>query len=204
MSATIEIQYFPSLLMVGLLKNNCYIEAHETYQKRSYRNKCLIASSRGPLSLSVPLRKGKNANTAIKKVTIAYEENWILQHLKSIKNSYENAPFFDYIYPQISSILKEQTPTLWELNWQILNWTCDEIGLNRPSHTKSYEPNLKNDFRDRFKPNQEPIEYKFCYYPQVFESALGFVPNLSSLDLLMNMGPESKEFLPKVHTECDR
>lgn len=32
-------------------------------------------------------------------------------------------------------------------------------------------------------------------YPQIFMSKLGFVPELSSLDLIMNMGPQSPQFL---------
>ncbi|MBK7428109.1 MAG: WbqC family protein [Saprospiraceae bacterium] len=44
---------------LGMQSKVILIEANENYQKNSFRNRCDILSANGPLSLSVPLRKGK-------------------------------------------------------------------------------------------------------------------------------------------------
>ena len=62
--------------------------------------------------------------------------------------------------------------------------------------TSSFEKNLNNgeDFRNTIHPKK--INMLPCpYYNQVFNYKLGFIPNLSIIDLLFNKGPESKEFL---------
>ena len=55
-------------------------------------------------------------------------------------------------------------------------------------------PHLK-DFRERIHPKkdfrlEDPEFFPQPYY-QVFQERLGFLPNLSIIDLLFNMGPES-------------
>ncbi|WP_289189345.1 WbqC family protein, partial [Xylanibacter rodentium] len=51
------------------------------------------------------------------------------------------------------------------------------------------------DFRERIHPKKnfrlEDTEFSPQPYYQVFQERLGFLPNLSIIDLLFNMGPES-------------
>ena len=53
----------------------------------------------------------------------------------------------------------------------------------------------EDDFRDRIHPKKdfrkEDPEFTAQPYYQVFQERLGFLPNLSIVDLLFNMGPES-------------
>jgi hypothetical protein len=41
-------------------------------------------------------------------------------------------------------------------------------------------------------------------YDQVFMEKHGFIPNLSILDLLFNLGPESGEYLNKLNTSIEK
>ena len=72
-SAIIELQYFPSISFFAILLqfDQILIEQHDNYQKRTYRNRCHIASANGLLRLSVPLEKGKNNQQTIRDVKIA-------------------------------------------------------------------------------------------------------------------------------------
>ena len=47
------IQYYSKLFR----SERAYIEIHDTYQKQSYRNRCLIAGANGILPLSIPVEK---------------------------------------------------------------------------------------------------------------------------------------------------
>ncbi|MFA6351435.1 MAG: WbqC family protein, partial [Bacteroidales bacterium] len=37
-----------------------WVEACENYQKQSYRNRCRILSANGPITLSIPIKKGRS------------------------------------------------------------------------------------------------------------------------------------------------
>ena len=60
---------------------------------------------------------------------------------------------------------------------------------------------VPNDFRERIHPKkdykEEDPDFIVRPYYQVFQERLGFLPNLSIVDLLFNMGPESLLVLQK-------
>ena len=66
-----------------------------------------------------------------------------------------------------------------------------------------FTPN-EADFRERIHPKKdfslEDTEFSPQPYYQVFQERLGFLPNLSIIDLLFNMGPESLLVLQKSIT----
>ncbi len=65
--------------------------------------------------------------------------------------------------------------------------------------TESYIPHTdKGDYRKMFNAKRK-AEYVIPLrrYPQTFEHKHGFIPDLSILDLLFNMGPASTDYLQK-------
>ena len=59
------------------------LEAHENYQKGSYRNRCHILGANGLQRLSLPLAKGKNNQLNIREVQLSHEQDWPRQHWQS-------------------------------------------------------------------------------------------------------------------------
>lgn len=64
-----------------------------------------------------------------------------------------------------------------------------------PTDDYVQESETADDFRERIYPKRDFRESDKEFVPkpyyQVFDQKLGFLPNLSVIDLLFNMGPES-------------
>ncbi len=178
-------EYFPSINTLAYLMqfDTIIIEASENYQKNSLRNRCYLTGSQGKFLLSVPLSKGKNQQQSIRGVKIAYDIDWASIHIKTIKTNYSKAPFFDYYFDNVQSILYKKHQFLLDLNWDILVFYSEAFQWHPSfSFTSEYEnPNL--DYLSNSKP---------MTYPQLFENFTGNVPDLSALDLLFCMGPNRK------------
>ena len=86
----VEIQYLPPIPYMALFVqyDTVTIEAHENYQKGSYRNRAYILSPQDKQLLSVPLLKGKHQQMPITEVKIAYHMPWYSQHWHAIQTAY--------------------------------------------------------------------------------------------------------------------
>ncbi len=188
----LNYNYFKLLIKyntVALLPN-------KEYSKGWFTNKCTIVGANGIINLSVPLLGGRNQKSLIKDVKIAYEENWRQQHLRSIRSCYGNAPYFDYYYPIFQKIYAQEFEQLFDLNLFILKEVLlilkVDIKIDINNNLISAEDILFTKSNTTKKITLYPTETK---YPQVFEDRLGFTPNLSIIDLIMCMGPQSRAIL---------
>ncbi len=181
-----------------------YIEACEHYVKGSYRNRCYLAGSHGPLCLSIPLLKGKNEGQPIREVRIDKSRPWHKQHWQSIQSCYGKAPFFEHYAAELEAFYQNPPDFLFDWNMQLLNWMQRQLGLEaiQLKHTTSYARQLPkeiDDWRYAISPKAHRAgpdpDFTPRPYPQLFEDRLGFLPGLSALDLLLCMGPESQHYL---------
>ena len=208
-SLIIEAQYFPPIEYFKQFVQfpHIVIEAHENYQKGSYRNRCHIANSTGVQVLSVPLRKGKNANQPIREVAIAYDMDWQKQHWQSIRTAYGSAPFWEHYAPQLEPFFLKKWDYLFDLNIAILETFLKILKLKNTvnvSFSTDYEINftIKEiidtpsgvrqdgvDLRNKILPNKSDFQGE--KYAQLFQERTGFLPNLSILDLIFCTGPQA-------------
>ncbi|MGQ1891255.1 WbqC family protein [Thermophagus sp. OGC60D27] len=175
------------------------IEKHSNYQRQTYRNRYKILGANGPLTLSIPIEKGKNIKTKDKDVKIAYHTNWQANHWKSIVSAYNSSPFFQFYRDDFEPLFFDKHTYLLDLNLKITHLICQILDIDTPIETTSqYEKEPGNnirDLREAIHP-KKPVEKAALFVPtipykQVFDDRFGFVPNLSILDLLFNKGPEA-------------
>ncbi len=205
----VELQYFPSIQYFSklLAYKKVEIEQHENYTKRSYRNRCHIASANGLQRLSIPLAKGKNESQNIRAVKIANDENWQSKHWTAIQSAYGSAPFFEFYADEIRPFFEEKQTFLFDYNIKILACLLDLLGMAvNWQLTAAYDKNPSEalDFRNQISPKINPkndANFQSPVYGQVFEEKLGFIENLSILDLLFCKGPESILLLEESYTE---
>jgi len=155
-----------------------------------------ILGPNGIQKLSIPLKKGKNA-LSISEVEIAYDEDWIRDHLRSITTAYQASSFYDHYFHKIASILSARPQFLYQLNNATQDLILTTLGGKPPELSKDYAfPDQFEGFDHRIK--NLNFNYKIPIYPQVFEHKFGFTPNLSILDLLFNMGPEMISIISNI------
>lgn len=202
MSLLLSTAYWPPVSWMGLAvqADSVMIEACEHYQKGSWRNRCHLASARGIHRLSIPLIQGKHQQTPIRDVRIAYAEPWQRNHWHSIQTHYGRSPFFEHYGPDVAQLYTRKWTFLFDLNMACLQWLMDCFRKGQAiSLTNRYEPKPESgiqDLRNAFRPGAYPASIP--RYGQVFEDRMGFIPDVSTLDLLFCMGREGKSLLEKT------
>ena len=198
-SIVIETQFFPPIEAISHMSSaqTIFIEANEHYQKRSFRNKCVLIGSNGINQFTIPLEKGKHQQKPIADVCINYDEHWVSQFLKLCQSNYRSSPYYDFLVPSISTILNKKHTFLLDLNQELLQWIVNFLDLD--SHielTKAYSKHYDDllDLRHKILPNTAPSKDSKSY-PQVFIEKHGFIDNASVLDLLFCCGKESIYYL---------
>lgn len=172
-------------------KYKLIIEANETYQKRSIRNRCQILSSNGPLTLSVPLKKGKTLKL-ITEVEIAYDTNWPTKHISAIRSAYGSAPYFEHYCEPIFELIAAQSKYLFDLNNEINEFLVKNNFIKSANYSTEYLIGQQGNLDYR---NSKQAYLEVLPYSQVFEFKYGFTNGLSILDLIFNLGPESISIL---------
>jgi hypothetical protein len=188
------IQYYSKLANFDKI----HIETKENYPKQTYRNRCLIATANGIQALTVPVEKPKTLKCPTQDIHISNHGNWRHLHWNALVSAYNMSPFFEYYADDFRPFYENRHRYLMEYNEALQAMICSLLDL-QPSitHTETYESEVKNDFRTAIDPRHSKPDTTFTSHPyyQVFHDKHGFIPNLSIVDLLFNMGPESVLFL---------
>lgn len=193
------IQYYSKLFR----SERAYIEIHDTYQKQSYRNRCLIAGANGILPLSIPVEKPEAGKDKMKDVRISDHGNWRHLHWNALVSAYNSSPFFEYYGDDFRQFYEKKYTFLLDFNEELRVLICRLLDIRpRVGYTDRFIETLPNgmmDFRESIhpKPNRQKSDPDFEALPyyQVFAEKHGFLENLSIVDLLFNMGNESRLYL---------
>ena len=167
--------------------------------KQTYRNRCVIVGANGTLALTIPTEKDDHPKVLMKDVRISDHGNWRHVHWNALESAYRNSPFFEYYADDFRCFYEKKYPFLWDFNQALCEVVCSLIDLHpKIEGTTDYQTELSDgvaDFRQLIHPKidykeADPSFHPLPYY-QVFKEKFGFIPNLSIVDLLFNMGPES-------------
>ncbi len=190
--------YFPPIEFYHHYTKNeaIIIEQNEHFIKQTYRNRCSISGANGQIDLSIPLQK-YTSKTLIRDIKISYEVQWQKQHWRSIVSAYNSSPYFMYYDYEIMPYFEKKNNYLFDLNLEILEKLNKLLKISKPfslSEEFTAVNDSQSDLRYKISPKRKP-EVLLKTYSQVFDQKLGFIENLSILDLLFNKGPDSMMYL---------
>lgn len=176
-----------------------FVEQHDHYIKQTYRNRCTIAAADGPLTLSIPTERTEELKCPMKDIRISDHGNWRHLHWTALESAYRNSPFFDYYRDDFQPFYEQKYEFLFDFNERLRSLICQLIDIEpHVRSTEEYKQTFsanEHDFRDIVHPKKDYSLFDPSFAParyyQVFEERHGFLPNLSIIDLLFNMGPES-------------
>lgn len=198
MDCLIHPTYFPNIAhFVAMVKSDsvCF-EVCDNYQKQSYRNRTEIYGANGKLALTVPVSYSQKNRQLYKDVKIANEDDWQLQHLKSLQSAYSMSPFFEFYIDDLMPLFETKFDFILDLNLKCFEILQDSLQLElNVSESTVFEKDALNkiDFRPLAKRNYQANNLE--YYTQVFTEKYGFISNLSILDLLFNEGPNTELYI---------
>ena len=170
---------------------DCRMDWQQRFDKRQKSaHRFAIADTRGELKLTVPVSKPSSSRVAWNEIKISTHDAWWDIHRVTLESAYGRTPYFEFyidrFLPMLTVGVEQRYPRLEELAEAWHRQILDILGINRAS--KSLQP--------RSLPL--PSTADLPPYRQVRASALGFIGNLSVLDIIFNLGPEAQIYLDRA------
>ena len=189
------------------------------YSDGYYYNRNRIKTKRGTLMLTVPLFK--SLGQKLNDVRIATNIRWQKKHLKSIYANYSKADYFSSYIAFFKAVYNTHWGELHNLNMKTMLHIMEALDINTQFYLSSkltsgstgtqriidicntldadvYLSGISGtDYLDKklFKKNSIKLECQ-KYIPKEYKQLWGdFIPNLSVIDLLFNLGDNAKEFI---------
>lgn len=181
--------------------NLCIVEQYDHFQKQTFRNRCVIATTAGTQALTVPVERPADSRldkTLVRDIRISDHGSWRHLHWNALCSAYGESPFFEFYEDDLRPFFDKKWEFLIDFNMAITSKMCELLQI---------EPNIRlseeyieasscgdaDDYRDVIRPKHPLPDESFSPQPyyQVYSLKHGFMPNMSILDLLFNEGNES-------------
>ena len=188
------------------------------FDKRSWQQKNIIKTVKGPLNLTIPVLTKNKFDQKINEVLIDYKKDFIKKHLTTIKQNYSKSKYFELYFDFIEKIYNQKHKYLFHLNMEFILFFMEKIFhvqkkiyFSSDLNVKTKKSQLILDICLKFNSTQYicasgsknyldenafynkkiKIEYNNYIHPHYKQLYGDFISNLSSLDLVMNEGPNS-------------
>ena len=159
------VQWYQKLYRSDLVLMEC----HETFQKQTYRNRCVIATTNGPQTLTVPVERG--TSPFIRDIRISNHGNWRHQHWHALMSAYNESPFFDYYQDDFRPFFEQQYNFLYDFNTEICRKVCELIDI---------QPNIRETEEYFRSEGVRPLPPPSPWRGSLTSNPSSLIPNLSS------------------------
>jgi len=170
-----------------------YLDARQPYRKQQYSSRAYIKVANRVMPLTLPVER-RDRHHPIQEKRVVWAENWPHQHWQSLVSAYANSPYFEFYREELAQIYQERFLYLHEWLSATTHWGLKAVEWEGEVKWATGAQEAQADYRRDFDPTRrvQPAWFAPISYPQVFE---GFDEGLSILDLVFNLGPESRLYL---------
>jgi hypothetical protein len=187
----------------------------------SYTNRVKIKTAQGAQWLTVPVQKKGLLGQPIIEVTCSDRVDWRRKTVSALETNYRPCPFYKQYAPGLVEILSKAGDNLADLNIRLIEYLAAQLGITTPTTRSS---TLKADgfattllmrickevgadtylsgeggknYHDERAFGLEGLNLLYMNFKHpTYEQRFGeFQPGMSIVDLLFNMGPESRRVL---------
>lgn len=190
------------------------------FTKNGWQNRNRIKTTHGTVLLTVPVHA--TLGMPLSEVRIDRNQPWQKKHWRSIEQAYRKAPFFERYAPGLKELYLNDWDRLVDLNHRMLLFFLEALGVHTPVFLASTMP-VNGTGTKRLTELVRRVQGTTYYTgafaaetylePALFEQAGlklelqhwqaptypqlhgEFIPDLSIVDLLLNVGPDSLRVL---------
>jgi hypothetical protein len=194
-------------------------------EKNSFTNRNKVRTSQGWCWLTVPVRTaGKFGALEIAEVEIDNDRPWAKKHWATLCASYSKAPFFKPHAGFFESVYNRHWTKLHDLTWTITKYVLDVLDVRTEIRFSSelgatgkkdelilnlcrkmganvyFSGPLGKDYlrENLFQEQGIAVQYHEYQHPTYKQVYPGFKPYMTTLDLLFNAGPKSRELMMAI------
>lgn len=189
------------------------------YRKRYFQNRNKILVNGAGMYIGVPVKLENYRKKTIVDMEIYSDKEvpWEKKYLKTIEYNYKQHPFFNEYYPFFEALISRHLTSLYDFNMEIINYFAEALKIDTkfiraselfPVGSKSdlildiskragadvyLSGPAGRDYMELDRYEMEGVEVWFNDFEHPSYTQKGssqFVPYLSTLDLLMNVGAE--------------
>ena len=126
--------------MQALMSEPATIEQMETFEKQTFRNRCLLkvqsdkvqSTKDNLIRLTVPVKKVEHKQLT-RDIEISYQTRWQHQHWITLVSTYQHTPYFMYFADYLKPFYEREYRWLIDLNDELNETLVSLINKQRPS-----------------------------------------------------------------------
>jgi hypothetical protein len=154
-------------------------------------NRIVLPGPNGLQLFSFPLKGGRKVNATFFSLEFCEKTAWNTQLIRTVQTIYGKSPYYELLMHEWLELLENPSPSFATFFEATFAWQLKRLGF--PPIQRLTEPSANSvDYRQMLwneAAANSPV------YQQVFSDKNGFSANVSSLDLLFNLGPSAFSLL---------
>lgn len=147
------------------------IEVNETFEKQTFRNRCLIRDTHGQLiRLSVPVVKAEHKQFT-RDIRISYQQRWQHQHWMALVSAYEHTPYFMYFADYLQPFYEQEITYLVDLNMGLTEVIVDLLHHRKPDPSVGFprRATVTEDWQGITWTDSHPWQQEVSVLDELFE-----------------------------------
>ena len=165
--------YLPPLsYMQALMSEPATIEQMESFEKQTFRNRCLIRDAKGEIvRLTVPVGKVEHKQLT-RDIQISYQTRWQHQHWITLVSAYQHTPYFLYFADYLRPFYEKQYKWLLDLNDELNATLLALLKKERPSkieNRKSIIDHRTTDWSGEIWTDKHPWQTELSILETLFD-----------------------------------